>query len=156
MRIVLSERLLAGDVEWTPEDATRERPVLQVLAAFKYDENQQFGPDIWFVVSLALLRDQFKTLMKGQAAYQFILSRLIFLSHAAMAHFSTIAFPDVARPMFIEQAATNSNPAPFLASGSVRNRAVFAALRAYLRAEVPALETLAKRQFRPPATVAIP
>lgn len=113
MRDALAERLLANVMEWTPQDVARERPVLQALAAFKYDEYQQFSPGMRFVESLALWLEQFATLAERKAAYQFVLDRLVFLSHAEMAHFSAIAYPDVIRPVFIEQAANDAGLPPF-------------------------------------------
>lgn len=113
MRDALAERLLANVMEWTPEDVARERPVLQALAAFKYDEYQQFSPGMRFVESLALWLQQFTTLGERLAAYEFVLGRLVFLSHAEMAHFSAIAYPDIIRPVFIEQAAKDALLAPF-------------------------------------------
>lgn len=113
MRDALAERLLATVMEWTPEDVARERPVLQALAAFKYDEYQQFSPGMRFVESLALWLEQFATPSERKAAYKFVLSQLVFLSHAEMAHFSAIAYPDMIRPVFIEQAAKDAALAPF-------------------------------------------
>jgi hypothetical protein len=113
MRDALAERLLANVMEWTPEDVARERPVLQALAAFKYDEYQQFSPGMRFVESLALWLQQFETLDERNAAYAFVLGRLVFFSHAEMAHFSAIAYPDVIRPVFMEQAAKDAAIAPF-------------------------------------------
>ncbi|MFZ5439736.1 MAG: phosphoribosyltransferase-like protein [Myxococcota bacterium] len=116
MRDGLAERLLARVMNWTPEDVARERPVLQALAALKYDEYQQFSPGMRFVESLALWLGQFATLAERKAAYAFVLSRLVFLSHAEMAHFAAIAYPDVIRPVFIEQAAKNATLPPFRVS----------------------------------------
>lgn len=113
MRDALAERLLANVMAWTPEDVAQERPVLQALASFKYDEYQQFSPGMRFVESLALWLQQFQTLDERKTAYEFVLSRLVFLSHAEMAHFAAIAYPDVIRPVFIEQAAKDSTLAPF-------------------------------------------
>lgn len=116
MRDALAERLLANVMEWTPEDVARERPVLQALAALKYDEYQQFSPGMRFVESLALWLEQFESMGERNAAYAFVLSRLIFLSQAEMAHFSAIAYPDVIRPVFIEQAAKDADLPPFRVS----------------------------------------
>lgn len=113
MRDALAERLLASVMDWTPEDVARERPVLQALAALKYDEYQQFSPGMRFVESLALWLGQFAELAERIAAYQFVLSRLVFLTHAEMAHFAAIAYPDVIRPLFIEQAAKDATLPPF-------------------------------------------
>jgi hypothetical protein len=116
MRDALAERLLANVMAWTPEDVARERPVLQALAALKYDEYQQFSPGMRFVESLALWLEQFQSMDERNAAYTFVLSRLVFLSHAEMAHFSAIAYPDVIRPLFIEQAAKDAKLPPFRVS----------------------------------------
>jgi len=113
MRDALAERLLANVMNWAPEDVARERPILQALAAFKYDEYQQFSPGMRFVESLALWLEQFASMDERKAAYAFVLSRLVFLSQAEMAHFAAIAYPDVIRPLFIEQAAKDANLPPF-------------------------------------------
>jgi len=113
MRDALAERLLANVMGWAPEDVARERPILQALAALKYDEYQQFSPGMRFVESLALWLEQFTSMDERKAAYAFVLSRLVFLSHAEMAHFAAIAYPDVIRPLFIEQAAKDATLSPF-------------------------------------------
>jgi len=56
MRVTLAEQLLAKIMEWSPEEVSNERPLLQALANFKYDEYQQFSPGIRFIESLAQLR----------------------------------------------------------------------------------------------------
>ena len=104
MRDVLAERLLAEVMKWTPEDISRERPDLEGLATFKYDEYQQFSPGMRFIESLAFWLDQFKDYERKQA-YEFIRSRLIFISNAEMAHLVAIAFPDFIRPILISQTA---------------------------------------------------
>jgi len=116
MRDALAERLVATVMDWTDEDIARERPVLQALAALKYDEYQQFNPGMRFVESLALWLEQFQEPEEREAAYRFVLDRLVFLSHAEMAHFAAIAYPDVIRPVLIEQAAKDAGVAPFRVS----------------------------------------
>jgi len=116
MRDALAERLLATVMDWTPEDVARERPVLQALAVLKYDEYQQFSPGMRFVESLALWLEQFREPAERAVAYRFVLDRLIFLSQAELAHFAAIAYPDVIRPVFIEQAANDAGLAPFRVS----------------------------------------
>ena len=116
MRDALAERLLATVMKWAPEDVARERPILQALAALKYDEYQQFSPGMRFVESLALWLEQFQEPDERAAAYQYVLDRLVFLSHAEMSHFAAIAYADVIRPVFIEQAARDAGLAPFRVS----------------------------------------
>lgn len=105
MREALAERLLARVMEWTPEDVARERPILQALAAFKYDEYQQFSPGMRFVESLALWLSQFKKKDERQIAYDFVRNRLVFCSNAEMSHFVSIAYPDYIRPLLVQRAA---------------------------------------------------
>lgn len=105
MREALAERLLATVMNWTPEDVANERPLLQAMAALKYDEYQQFAPGIRFVESLALWLRQFKTDKERRTAYDFVKSRLVFFSAAEIAHLVTIAYPDHIRPLLISRAA---------------------------------------------------
>ncbi|WP_408891632.1 hypothetical protein ACJ2CR_19415 [Myxococcus faecalis] len=129
MRDALAERLLANVMQWTPADVADQRPKLQALAAFKYDEYQQFSPGMRFVESLALWLQQFKTLDERKIAYEFVLGRLVFLSHAEMTHFTAIAYPDIIRPEFIEQAAKDASLPPFRVS-QVLETAAFKQLEA--------------------------
>lgn len=104
MRDLLAERLLASVMKWSEADVARERPILQALAALKYDEYQQFSPGMRFVESLARWLDQFGE-DERNVAYNFIRARLIFLSEAEMAHFASVMFPDFIRPLLIDRAA---------------------------------------------------
>jgi len=105
MRDALAERLLAQVMGWAPEDVARERPDLQALAAYKYDEYQQFFPGMRFVESLALWLSQFATIEERRIAYDFIKSRLIFCSSAEMDHLVGIAYADHVRPLLLRRAA---------------------------------------------------
>jgi hypothetical protein len=105
MRELLAERLLAQVMDWTPEDVARERPVLQALATFKYNEYQQFSPGLRFIESLALWLNQFALKEERDCAYQFVRSRLVFISQAEMSHLVSISFPDVIRPILIGESA---------------------------------------------------
>lgn len=112
MREALAERLLAQVMQWTPEDVARERPLLQAMAAFKYDEYQQFAPGMRFVESLALWLSQFRTKSERDVAYEFVKKRLIFFSNAEMAHFVSVAYPDHIRPLLIQRAAETLRISP--------------------------------------------
>jgi len=105
MREALAERLLAQVMSWTPEDVANERPLLQAIAALKYDEYQQFAPGMRFVESLALWLRQFNTKEERRTAYKFVKSRLVFFSAAEIAHLVTIAYPDHICPLLIRRAA---------------------------------------------------
>ena len=105
MRDLLAERLLAEVMSWTPEDVASERPALQAMATYKYDEYQQFSPGMRFVESLALWLEQFKDNEDKALAYQFVKSRMIFFSAAETAHIVSIAYPDFIRPKLLQRAA---------------------------------------------------
>lgn len=108
MRDALAERLLAQVMGWAPEDVARERPDLQALAAYKYDEYQQFFPGMRFVESLALWLSQFNTVDERRIAYEFIKTKLIFCSSAEMSHLVSIAYHDHVRLLLLRRAAQDA------------------------------------------------
>lgn len=108
MRDPLAERLLAEVMEWSQEDVARERPVLQAMATYKYDEYQQFSPGMRFVESLALWLSQFKSTDEKKIAYDFAKRRLIFTSAAEMSHLVSMAYPDHIRPLLLRKAAADA------------------------------------------------
>lgn len=128
MREALAERLLATVMNWTPEDVANERPLLQAMAALKYDEYQQFAPGIRFVESLALWLRQFKTDEERRTAYDFVKSRLVFFSAAEIAHLVTIAYPDHIRPLLISRAAQTTG-VPERLVGRIANSREYRILR---------------------------
>ncbi len=105
MRDPLAERLLAQVMNWSEEDVARERPVLQSMAAYKYDEYQQFIPGMRFVESLALWLEQFRTLKEKEIAYEFVKTKLIFYSNAEINHLVEVSYPDFIRPQLIKKVA---------------------------------------------------
>jgi hypothetical protein len=105
MKDILAERLLAEVMKWEPADVAQERPVLQALAAVKYDEYQQFSPGMKFVENLARWLRQFRSDEDRKRAYEFVRRRLIFISEEEMAHLVSVAFPDVIRPILVRQVA---------------------------------------------------
>jgi hypothetical protein len=104
MRDDLAEELLARVMGWTYEDIARERPDLQVMAKYKYDNYQRFSPGLRFLESLALWLEQFK-LEERTVAYEFIKRRLIFCSEAEMAQLVSMAYPDYIRPLLLKEVA---------------------------------------------------
>ena len=113
MREILAEQLLARVMNWDTPQIAVERPVLQALATFKYDEYEQFSPGMRFIESLVLWLQQLGTLEERTRAYSFIRSRLIFFSNAQMRHFVTLAFQDIMRPLLIGISAQEQNEAAF-------------------------------------------
>lgn len=101
----LAQRLLANVMHWEPSDDAKERPILQSLAAFKYDDYEPFSPGMRFIESLALWLRQFQTLEERKIAYEFVKNKLIFISPKEMSHLVTIAYPDHIRPFLIRKVA---------------------------------------------------
>jgi len=108
MREALAEQLLAAVMAWSPADVAEERPRLEAMARYKYDEYQQFSPGMRFVESLALWLHQFKSLEERRTAYAFVMSNLIFCSSAEMNHLVGMAYQDYVRPYLLRRAAEHS------------------------------------------------
>jgi hypothetical protein len=100
LKAKLAEQLLATVMGWKPENVASERPMLQAMAAFKYDSYQQFSPGLRFIESLALWLNQFDHDERA-VAYDFIKSSLVFCSAEEMDHFVEIAYQDYVRPMLL-------------------------------------------------------
>jgi hypothetical protein len=101
----LAEKLLIKVMNWEKHEVTQERPFLQAIAAFKYDEYQQFTPGMKFIESLALWLHQFKKKEEKQIAYDFVKNRLIFVSNSEMMHLVSIAYADCIQSILIERVA---------------------------------------------------
>jgi hypothetical protein len=101
--------LLAKVLNWTSEEVAAERPIVQALAAYKYDEYQQFSAGSRFIESLALWLNQFETALERRAAYDFIKTRLVFCSASELRHLVEMAYPDHIRPLLIGRAASGAD-----------------------------------------------
>lgn len=104
MKDALAEELLARVLGWEPKDVAQERPILQAMAALKYDDYEQFSPGLRFLESLALWLDQFDQEDRG-AAYRFLKSSLVFCSVDEMNHLVEIAYQDHIRPVLLATSA---------------------------------------------------
>jgi hypothetical protein len=107
VRDLLAERLLANVMGWEDADVARERPTLQALADYKYDEYEQFEPGRRFIESLARWLEQFPNVAERQTAYRIFRERLIFISRAEMQHLVGSVYPDVVRPNLLARAAAD-------------------------------------------------
>lgn len=123
MKEVLAERLLAEVMGWSPPEIAQERPILQAMAAYKYDEYQQFAPGMRFVESLAQWLEQFVDLAERAIAYEFVKSQLVFISAAEMNHLVTISYPDYIRPLLLQNVATREGMNPYHATHIGKSRA---------------------------------
>ncbi len=105
LKDALAERLLANVMGWSPQDVANERPDLQALAAYKFDEYQQFSPGMRFIESLALWLEQFETDQEKRVAFDFVRNRVVFVSAAEVTHLVAISYPDVIRPLLTTRVA---------------------------------------------------
>ena len=62
MRQRLAEKLLLKIMQWDVDEVQVERPMLQAISNFKYDEYRQFSPGMLFLGSLTSWLRQFKTI----------------------------------------------------------------------------------------------
>ena len=97
------------------DDATKatERARLELFAAYKYDQYQQFAPGRRFLESLALWLHQFKKGEERRIAYEFVRDRLVFISNEEMNSLVDLAFPTIVRPILLRDAATAEGVPPF-------------------------------------------
>jgi hypothetical protein len=116
LKDALAERLLANVMGWSPQDVANERPDLQALAAYKFDEYQQFSPGMRFIESLALWLKQFDTDEERKVAFNFVRNRLVFVSASEMAHLVAISYPDVIRPLLTTRVAKEEQMPDWLVS----------------------------------------
>lgn len=88
-------QLLAKVMGWRePETFQRYAPELQLLADYKYDHYQRFGPGKRFIESLALWLHQFDP-DDRVAALQLVTQHLVFFSDAEVSHLVTTAYSDL-------------------------------------------------------------
>lgn len=104
MNSELAERLLINVMNWDEEIVARERPLIQRLSTYKFDEYQQFSPGMRFIESFAFWLRQFEE-NERDVLYEFIKSRLIFFANSELQHFVSITYPDIIRGILIETVA---------------------------------------------------
>jgi hypothetical protein len=94
MRDQNANQLLAKVMGWQEEQVLEQISKLQLLADYKYDHYQQFGPGKRFLESLALWLNQFDASDRA-AALNLVLERLIFVSEGEFSHLVQLAYSDV-------------------------------------------------------------
>ncbi|WP_010681013.1 phosphoribosyltransferase-like protein [Acetivibrio cellulolyticus] len=112
MKGELAERLLSVVMGWDASNVAEERPVIQMLAEYKYDEYQQYSPGMRFIESLALWLNQFDK-SEREPALNFIKDNLVFISLEEMTHLVAISFNDFIKPKLIEKVAKYLEKDPF-------------------------------------------
>jgi len=109
MRIKLAEKLLITIMDWTSSEVSAERPLLQALSNFKYNEYQHFTVGTLYIESLAKWLSNFSTIEERKIAYDFVKSQLIFISNNQILHLVNITFDTIIRPILISKIATSLN-----------------------------------------------
>ncbi len=95
MRDQNAQTLLAKVMNWESGDDVSSRvPSLQLLADYKYDHYQRFGPGRRFIESLALWLNQFDPADRN-TALNLVLERLVYFSEAELLHLVETAYPDL-------------------------------------------------------------
>lgn len=98
----LAENLLTRVMGWTPLEASKEIPDLQLLAQYKYDEYQQYSTGMRFIENFALWLSQFKSLEERIAAYKFIRTNLVYFSADEVRSLVSRAFPEIIVPYIMQ------------------------------------------------------
>jgi len=114
-------------MEWDVPRFGLEVAKLQTLAVLKYDEYGGYRPGVKFAENLARWLEQFEP-EERQTAYDFVLSRLIFISDGEMAHLIEIAYPDFLEPHLIRRAAADLG-VPHYKVHEISNNPSFLSLR---------------------------
>jgi hypothetical protein len=90
-----AEQLLANVMEWQDlEEVQNHLSPLQLLANYKYDHYQRFGPGWRFIENLALWLHQFSSLEDRKAALRLVREKLIYFSESEFTHLVRTAYPD--------------------------------------------------------------
>ena len=95
MRDQNAAKLLATVMGWQDLDEVPQfLPKLQLLADFKYDHYQRYGPGRRFVESLALWLNQFQE-SDRPIALRLVTDKLVYFSDAEFSHLVHTAYPDL-------------------------------------------------------------
>jgi len=122
MRDENAQQLLAKVMAWNDDASVRRYvPDLQLLADYKYDHYQRFGPGKRFVESLALWLNQFGSADR-QAALDFVVKQLIYFSDREFSHLVQSAHPDLIIQERIRIVAEEQDIAPHRVGTIMRNR----------------------------------
>jgi hypothetical protein len=105
MRDFLAEKLLVKIMDWSAEEISTERPLLQALASFKYNDYQQYTAGIRFFESLVRWLYQFVEISERATAYAFLKKNLIFISSEQMTHLIDISYNEVINPILVDKTA---------------------------------------------------
>ncbi len=124
MRQRLAEKLLLKIMKWNVDEVQAERPMLQAISNFKYDEYRQYSPGMLFLGSLTSWLRQFETLDERKVAYQFVKSQLVFISENQVQQLVSLAFSDSVQP-FLFKKTGNELKTDFYRVNEIYNSTVY-------------------------------
>lgn len=109
MRQRLAEKLLLKIMQWDVDEVQVERPMLQAISNFKYDEYRQFSPGMLFLGSLTSWLRQFKSIEERKVAYNFVKTQLVFISENQIQQLVSLAFSDAVQPFLFTKTGNELN-----------------------------------------------
>ena len=125
----LAEELLRHVMDWRTDQIGENYRKLRALGISGYDDYVQFRPGRRFIESMAQWLVQFDTEHR-QAAYDFVINRVLFITHAQMRQAVCVTYSHHVLPMLTDQIAEESGGKfmPWQVS-SIRRSDEFKALR---------------------------
>jgi len=115
-------------MEWDTPTAKKEFAKIRYLASVKYDGYQNFEPGRRFVESLGTWLRQFKSVDQRRIAYQFIMTRMVYVSGTQMDHLVDLFYPQRVLPILLDQSRTRDSISPYQVR-KIRTSTTFAVLQ---------------------------
>jgi len=97
MKTELAQKLIADKMSWDDARAATELTYLKLMVDYKYDNYQGYQAGSRFYLALLGWLSQFKTSAEREIAYDFLKTRLIFVSQREMHHLVSLLMPIVDR-----------------------------------------------------------
>jgi len=120
----LALNLIADVMDWDTEEATREYAWLRLMSSVKYDGYSDFRAGVRFLESLATWLRQFQP-EDRPAAYDFVKTRLVYLSQAEMQRVIELFIPETVTPYLRRAAAMEVGVKSWEVWGSAAERRQF-------------------------------
>ncbi|WP_347302139.1 hypothetical protein V5740_08945 [Croceibacterium sp. TMG7-5b_MA50] len=120
----LALNLIADVMSWDTEDATKEYAWLRLMSAVKYDGYSDFRAGVRFLENLATWLRQFQPTDRP-AAYDFVKTRLVYLSQAEMQRVIEVFIPETVTPHLRKAAAAEAGIKPWEVWGNQGGVAAF-------------------------------
>src|SRR5574340_1041904 len=98
MKSAQARKLIGDLLDWSDDVATQEFHWLDLMARYKFDHYQGYGPGRRFYVTLLRWLTQFEPQDRG-TAYRLLRNNLIFIGQAEMHHLVGLSGPMILRQM---------------------------------------------------------